>query len=284
MAAVNWRRNKPGPGPQQGTQALNVSFADWNGASKGSRTPACNFKPQGRQPSAYGNQAQPNYNHQPLACNFKPQGRQPSAYGNQAPPNYNHQPPRNFKAPNARSRASDWNAQKPEVLFNDHSQHLLKHEYRRGMIINAPVHEAMSTRGKSRAPSHYESISAWGGVFTKPRYLIVIALHEKEYTCIPLYSHNREGLRGKEHYRNEFVSVRDGRLTSGFTALSDHEPLVTELATGPILDPDSTAWLTHPVSRNYDLNLSVCGRLRQESLDRLVGFLEVQMKKGLGIA
>ena len=172
----------------------------------------------------------------------------------------------------------------PEILFNDHKELLLKHEYRRGMVINAPVHEAMSGKGKSRAPSHFESISAWGGVFTKPRYLIVVGLHETEYTCIPLYSHNQEGLRGKEHYQREFISVRDGRIPGRFKPQSDYIPLIAEMSTGPILDPTSVAWLTHPVSRKYDLNLSVCGRLKQESLDRLAQHIKDETVRGLGLS
>ena len=191
---------------------------------------------------------------------------------------------RKFLSPSNASRVSSWNAQRPEVLFSDHSDLLLKHEYKRGMIINAPVHEAAYQKGKSRAPSHCEPITAWGSVFTKPRYMIVVALHETQYTAIPLYTHNYEGLRGKEHYQNEFVSVRDGRLSGKFVAQSDYRPLVAEMGIGPIIDAESTAWLTHPISRSYDLNLNVCGRLKQESLDRLSQYMDVEMRKGLGLS
>ncbi len=252
----------PKPVPLQETQPRNVHFTDCNYASNGARVPMLNSKTHLQLP-----------------------GRQNSAYGNQRPQRFNQQPPQwNSKAPTGKSRASEWNVNRPEVLFNDHSQYLLKHQFKRGMVINAPVHEALDARGKARGPSHYESISAWGSVLTKPRYLIVVALHETEYTCVPLYSHNHAGLRGKEHYRNEFVSVRDGRIRENFTALSDHRPLVTELATGPILTADSCALLTHTVSRGYKLNLCVCGQLQEESLGRLAGYLEAHVRKGLGLA
>ncbi len=258
MDISNWRNR---PAPIESAQPRNVSFADRNGAFKGvnAATPSCTTR-------------------------LKVPGRL-SAYGKQPKQSFQHNPPlQSFKDQNVRSKASNWNTQRPEVLFNDHSEHLLKYEYKRGMIINAPVHEALSSGGKSRGPSHYESISAWGGVLTKPRYLIVVALHEKEYTCIPLYSHNHEGLRGKEHYRHEFVSIRDGRLQGKFQAQSDYPPLVTEAGTGPVISADSCAWLTHPVSRGYNLNLKICGRLKQNSLDHLMEYMEAAMRKGFGFA
>ncbi|KAL6714569.1 hypothetical protein ACLMJK_007994 [Lecanora helva] len=245
----SWLTNRPGP--LQDTQPPNVPFGNWNGAPKGAFS---NGRIQLNVPD--------------------------KQFAAKKPPQWNS----NFKGAKGTSRASHWNAQMPQVLFNDHSQRLMKHEYRRGMIINAPVHEPVCGKGMSRGPSVFESISAWGGVFTKPRFLIIVALHEKEYTCIPLYSHNQEGLRGKEHYQHEFVSVQDGRITGDFKRQSNHKPLLTEMTTGSILDPASVAWLTHPISRKYDLNLSVCGRLKQESLNRLAQYMEEETRKGLGLA
>ena len=263
LDSKNWRDKRPGP--LQDTQPRNISFAEWTGASKG-RPQISNSRIQLKVPE----RKQSNL------------GNQPSWNGGQSV--YARSASGKSRGVQSRSQASNWDAQKPEVLFNDHSEHLLKHEYKRGMIINAPVHEAMSMKGRTRAPSHFESISAWGGVYTKPRYLIIVALHETEYTSIPLYSHNQEGLRGKEHYRNEFVSIRDGRLSGSFTAQSELKPLVAEMSTGPGIDPTTVAWLTHPVSRKYDLNLSVCGRLKQESLDLLITYMEAETRRGLGIA
>ena len=195
------------------------------------------------------------------------------------------QPRRQSKDLTGKSKVTDWDLRRPEVLFNDHTDTLMKFEYKRGMIINAPLHEPMCPRGQARPLAHYESISAWGNVFTKPRYLIVIALHETEYTCIPLYSHNGEGLRGKERYRNEFISVRDERrIASDFRAHSDHEPLVCKILKDRVLDADTTAWLTHPVARSYDLNLSVCGQLDEASLKRLVELMMLKMREGMGLA
>ena len=254
---TNWLINRPGP--LKDPQLPNISAAN--------RT-IKNLPAQTLQ-TVYANHPQP----RPYLQNIGEQDQNTSSYLNS----------RKFQGLNGRSQACEWNVQRPEVLFNNHSDNLLKHEYKRGMIIYAPVHEATTQqKGKSRAPVHCQSISAWGSVFTKPRYLIIVALHETEYTCIPLYSHNQEGLRGKQHYRNEFVSVRDGRVTGNFKAQSDLQPLVTD-GRGPFINEMSTAWLTHPVSRSYDLNLTVCGSLKKESLYHLLQYMERQMKRGLGL-
>ena len=181
----------------------------------------------------------------------------------------------------ARSKTSNWNPKAPTVQFDNHKQVLLKQEYKQGMIINAPVHEPMNTTSMSRAPTLHESISAYGGVFTKSRYLIVIAKHEASYKCIPLYSHNREGLKGKEHYKDEFVSVRDHRIGGKFEAQSNLKPLVTEQMTGPVIDKLSTAWLTHTVVRSYDLDCNVCGQLTQQSVRNLVAYYKAEAHRGL---
>ena len=181
----------------------------------------------------------------------------------------------------ARSQATNCNPKAPTVQFDTDKQALLKHEYKQGMIINAPVHEPMNTTNMSRARTLHQSISAYGGVFIKTRYLIVIAEHETDDKCIPLYSHNREGLKGKEHYKDELVSVRDHRLGGDSKAQSNLKPLVTEQMTGPLLDKVSTAWLTHTVVRSYDLYCQVCGQLTQQSVRNLVAYYKAEAQRGL---
>jgi hypothetical protein len=126
------------------------------------------------------------------------------------------------------------------------------------------------------------SISAHGPVFTKPRYMIVVSLHETTYMAIPLYTYEHKGLLGREHYEHEYVSVRDGRIPAlGFKAQSSYKPIVTD-GTGPRIKELSTAHFANPVSRNYDLPINVCGRLTDESADRLLTLFKEEVYKGLG--
>ena len=104
----------------------------------------------------------------------------------------------------------------------------------------------------------------------------MVATHPHNYVCLPLYTHRGQGLARKSPAaRDEYVSVRD-HLHSGprgvFRPQSRHEPLETgELAAHASIAPTSTAWLTYPTSRTYDLPVSVQGVLTAESTRRLIG-------------
>lgn len=129
--ALNWRENMKGP--LQDTQPHNVSFVNYDGPSKRELALDHSGRTRSQVP-----------------------GRKTSAYA----------PSQKFKGLNGRSQASGWNAQRPQVLYNDHSEILLKHEYKHGMIINAPVHKAISSKSKSQGPSHNKSIPL-GEAFTQ---------------------------------------------------------------------------------------------------------------------
>ena len=112
-------------------------------------------------------------------------------------------------------------------------------------------------------------------VFSKHRPMIVVALFEGHYVIVPLYTHRGQGL---QHTKNteEYVSIRDHRSTEPFTKLSRHEPLVTD-ALSIHIDPNTTAWLTYPVSRSYDLESELCGSLDPHSASRLVSLYTEQL-------
>lgn len=185
------------------------------------------------------------------------------------------------RASSSRSRASNFNMHQPTLQYINRPDFLRKHEFKRGMIINAPLFQEDRLRG--RAPSENVSIAAHGIVYSKPRYMIVIGLYFNTYTTVSLYTHERKGLKGKENYKNEFISVRDGRTNPRFfQKLSDYDELVTD-GIGARIDPLSTAWLTSPVSRDYDLSIKCHGRLTTESTNRLMTYIQDATMKGLGL-
>jgi len=125
---------------------------------------------------------------------------------------------------------------------------LKRHEFYPGMIIRAPLYEEDYADGKdaglpilvpgsnvsaatsiSAAMSHI-SLSNYGYVHSKLRYMIVLATFRYHYMAIPLYTYEGKGLKDKPRdFQDECVSVRDGRLSkAAFAKISRHAPLVTK--------------------------------------------------------
>ena len=184
---------------------------------------------------------------------------------------------------NGKSHQSNFNINQPAVQVQpqDRPDMLMKHEFRRGMIMNAPLFE--EDRYQSRGPSEYRSIAAQGIVFGKPRYMIVVGLHYDHYVAVAIYTHEGKGLANKSSHKDEFISVRDGRIPrSKFTRLSDQKELITD-GVGSYMSPLSTVWYTRPISRSYDLRIKCEGKLTEESVDHLCSCIRKANDKMLGL-
>ena len=147
-------------------------------------------------------------------------------------------------------------------------------QYQVGMILRAFLHEEYRPRmlaaSLSRPGTDVSRTKTTQGpyVFSKHRPMIVVALFENHYVVVPLFTHRGQGLQYVKN-PDEYVSIRDHRSTEPFTRLSRHKPLVTDsLSIG--LEPNTTAWITYPVSRLYDLESELCGFLNPASTSRLV--------------
>ncbi|KAL9611124.1 MAG: hypothetical protein Q9167_004204 [Letrouitia subvulpina] len=169
-------------------------------------------------------------------------------------------------------------------------QRMPKNWFRPGMIIRAVLHEQdyIAACGESNLTvddDRYRTSTPFGSIYSKQRKMIVLRLFEDHYTAIPLFTHNGKGLVNKKN-PNEFVSVRDHRRKEPFRPLSLHEPLVTEsLKDGiQLFDVNSTAHVTYPLSRKYELAITYEGILRTGSYNTLVrifnDFAPRQKKQG----
>ena len=101
--------------------------------------------------------------------------------------------------------------------------------------------------------------------------MIVVACYAKHYYAIPLFTHNGRGLANKK--ADEYISVRDHRdRTPGFQELSEHGYLTTAHLNDGIrlFDRKSTAHITYPVSRKYDLQVYYEGELETKATNLLV--------------
>jgi hypothetical protein len=177
-----------------------------------------------------------------------------------------------------RDRRWDRNRNTGPVLFDAQTTRSIKIPkwgYSPGMIVRALIHEP-GLRGVSGVSTativdRYTTDSKFGAICSKYRKMIVINTYEDHYLAIPLYTHNGRGLDRKSK-PDEFVSVRDHRQTEPFHALSAHRPLVTERLTPGIdlYDPKSTAHITFPVSRRYELPVVHEGYLHETSTKMLL--------------
>ncbi|MCJ1223949.1 hypothetical protein MMC12_000592 [Toensbergia leucococca] len=164
-------------------------------------------------------------------------------------------------------------------------QKVPKEKFKLGMIIRAVLHEPDFTGGRGTSnitvAGNYTTNTTYGPVHSKCRKMIIVALYEDNYVCLPLYTHNGRGLQSKAN-PDEFVSIKDHRMKGEFTRLSKHQVAVTEK-----LHPDihpfhlkSTAHLTYPVSRQYSLPVIVEGELHNLSTQGLIELFQEFTLKG----
>ncbi|KAL9127127.1 MAG: hypothetical protein Q9217_003935 [Psora testacea] len=144
-----------------------------------------------------------------------------------------------------------------------------------GMIIRAAVHEQDFNDAPAWAATEADThsvASKLGQIYSKVRWMIVVATFENHYLTVPLYTHNGKGLENKsEKARSEYVSIRDDRHGGSFHNLSHHCELEVEMNRGTtVLHRKTIAHLTAPVTRKYDLLVEQQGNLEQGSKRLLI--------------
>ncbi|KAI4233220.1 MAG: hypothetical protein L6R40_007143 [Gallowayella cf. fulva] len=150
-----------------------------------------------------------------------------------------------------------------------------KNFFRAGMVFRAVLHDqdfmATSSHSQVTVADKHRTESIYGPIYTKIRHMIVLALYEDHYIAIPLFTHNGNGLE-KKIKKDEFVSVRDFRDMNPISPLSSHRPLQI-VAVNPGVepfDPKSTAHITYPLARKYDLAIIPEGSIHHDSLKLLI--------------
>ncbi|KAI9709418.1 MAG: hypothetical protein M1812_007695 [Candelaria pacifica] len=152
-----------------------------------------------------------------------------------------------------------------------------KSEYRIGLIFRAPHHEQHWNPRGSQVGDKGRTESCAGPICTKTRKMIVVAMYSDHYVAIPLYTHNGNGLTRKEN-ADDYVSVFDHRYAADPLALQRLKPLSNRkaLVTGimypqtRLIDEQSTAHFTYPVSRSYSLPINPEGQMSILSAFELV--------------
>ena len=158
---------------------------------------------------------------------------------------------------------------------------LKKEELKLGMIIRAPLHEEGVDEG-GRAKDLCSCISEWlfGYIHTKVRPFIVVALLDRHYLAVPLYTHHGNGIGKKDP--NEYIYVHDKVRAEPGVSCPQHpnkegwEALSAVIGRDdtnvPAYKPMSCAHFAFPVPRRYGLPVSLEGNLEKSSMIRLMEF------------
>ena len=157
--------------------------------------------------------------------------------------------------------------------------------FKPGLIIRAALHEedfkaansimtagnTVMTTGVTNDCTPKDGSGNTRNIYSKNRKMIVVACYARHYIALPLFTHNGRGLENKRE--EEYISVRDHRDRSpGFKELSMHGSLTTEYIHQGIrfFDRKSTAHITYPLSRKYDLAIIHEGNLEPAAIAHLV--------------
>ncbi|KAL9134850.1 MAG: hypothetical protein Q9175_003970 [Cornicularia normoerica] len=189
---------------------------------------------------------------------------------------------------------------------NQQKQRLQKMDLAVGMIIRAPVHEEDGTEGgkaidlpppagdshQSHASNQskmdrYTSQWSFGHISTKVRIFIVVALLNRHYLAVPLYTHNGTGI-GKKKNPTEYIYVHDKLRAKGGVSCPPHpnkegwEALSAVISRDdrnvPAYERTSCVHFAHPVPRRYGLNVGLEGKLEDASTVRLMALCSSKIK------
>ena len=170
-----------------------------------------------------------------------------------------------------------------------------KHEFKRGMIFRAPLHEEDYTGGTavvnpalsrlSVANSHlsttsgvaknHQHITDFGPVYSENRFMVVVVLGADTYIALPFYTHAGNGTAYKEA-KDEYVSVQDHREPDKCVQQGSIDVVRTLILKDhvKILHEFTTAYLGKPISRKYNLPIVHQGRLTDDDTERLVSLFK----------
>ena len=152
---------------------------------------------------------------------------------------------------------------RPEVYSQEH--------FRPGTIIHANLIEEAWDCKETESNAH-TIVEGKNGekIFSKGRFLIVVAQNASCYTTVPVFTHGGKGLSYR-HVKKEHVSIRDHRIhMADFKQLSEHAPLITHYLKEPTRIMDvATAWVAYPMSKPYSLPVKLVGQLEEASIKQL---------------
>lgn len=180
------------------------------------------------------------------------------------------------------SRAGFYNAgPKSQGLDANYALRMTQQICTVGKIVRAAVHEPSFDENQPPVNDINSTWTSFGNVYSKVRWMIVVATYENSYLAIPLYTHRGTGLDNKSRAAKlEYVSVCDTRHTE-FENLTENQLLDAKMNRGTTkLNVKTVAYLVAPVTRKYELLVEEQGCLTKQSTDYLVQLARETMFRG----
>lgn len=156
--------------------------------------------------------------------------------------------------------------------------------FKPGEVINA-AHVSVRSRKHVIADTASVCESSVGDVISKYRYMIVIAVYKTHFLALPMYSHNRNGLAGKEdYYIEQHMMMKEAgvKLDEGTVNYTPYEPIEYYPTNSPSKVWNGTCvWVTRPVDVAYDQDIVRVGITREDFV-RLTMVFRKLLSKGMG--
>ncbi|KAI1373504.1 hypothetical protein F4677DRAFT_462251 [Hypoxylon crocopeplum] len=177
--------------------------------------------------------------------------------------------PKQFNAEHARE-LKRWN-QVSSLLYGHTTSSLRKTDvthprevYFPGVIFSAPIHTSSSSDEKYVMYDDPNlTATPFGTVWSKYRKMIVLRVFGEHCICLPIYTHNGQGLEGKE-FTKEFVSIRD---IAARIPVSDEGPYMGIRAvrdtdySGTFIEGKACVKLSELYSHRYEAQATIEGKL-----------------------
>ena len=138
-----------------------------------------------------------------------------------------------------------------------------------GNIVSGYHYEEAFSNADPGASDSYFYSPKRNLICAKYRKFVIISTHARHYTCLALYTYNGNGTKYKPD-PDEYVSIQDHRAKDLMEPQSSHKPLETDEMTGSYIRPQSVVHLSYPISRAFNIQTCLVGRLRPESTERLI--------------
>lgn len=157
-----------------------------------------------------------------------------------------------------------------------------------GTIFRAAVHEQdyMVAAGGPLGPIEDSKtcVTHAGAVYSKVRWMIVVAVYEQHYLALPLYTHNGNGLENRSmNAKLEYASVRDSRWSEmDFVNLSQRNQVLDAkmYPNASVLSHMTVAHLTAPIQRRFGMYVELVGTLTQFSANYMAQTWKAKMNAG----
>ncbi|KJX95665.1 hypothetical protein TI39_contig4099g00021 [Zymoseptoria brevis] len=145
------------------------------------------------------------------------------------------------------------------------SKHSVR-DFRKGEVLALPFH--VPNMNPNLDPNERRlKMTCEGPAFSKRRMFVILWINQLDMFCLPLYSFQGKGLAAKKDYqRFDYVCLKNkGVAGATFKNLGKYDPVVFESYNKCPMTDETTVHLTGGISVDPRENISLIGRLDEQS-------------------